>query len=209
MAEHSSPPLRGFLRHLRDRLTAGLLLLVPLLITYWILGFAFRGVDGLLQPLVQEFLDRRIPGLGLVILVVAVYFAGLLASNFVGRSLIHLGQQALLRVPLISTVYDASKQLIESFAGTAKTGFKRVVAIEYPRQGAWALGFLTGTTTDEADNPLGIVYIPTAPTPNSGWVAILPMSQIHDTDLTVQVAMRMILSGGIMAPPRIRKSPAS
>lgn len=144
-----NPAWRAFLRHLRNRLTAGLLLLVPLLITYWILGFAFRGLDGLFGPLLERATGRTIPGLGIILLGILVYLAGLLASNYLGRGIIRTGQSMLMRVPLISTVYDTSKQLIESFSGAKQTGFKRVVLIEYPRSGSWAVGFLTGTTRDD------------------------------------------------------------
>jgi uncharacterized membrane protein len=83
------------------------------------------------------------------------------------------------------------------------------VAIEYPRHGAWALGFLTAIANDEEGVEMGIIYIPTAPSPQSGWVAILPMTQIFDVDLPVSTAMRLILSGGISSPSSIIKAPAS
>ena len=81
--------------------------------------------------------------------------------------------------------------------------------IEYPRVDTWTIGVLTSTTIDENSRVLGVVYIPTAPTPNSGWVAILPMEQVYDTDLSVPIAMRLVLSGGIVAPPQIRKRAAT
>ena len=195
--------------HLARTIGAGLLLLVPVVITYLVLRLLFTSIDDVLQPALEEAFGRRFPGLGAAILVVLVYLAGLVASRVVGRRLIRLGQGLLLRVPVIGSVYSAAKQLIESFSGEAATGFKRVVVIEYPREGLWTIGFLTGTTTDERGQAMGLVYIPTAPTPQSGWVAILPMGQIYDTDLTVGAAMRLVLSGGISAPPRIRKRPAA
>ncbi|MBI4287096.1 MAG: DUF502 domain-containing protein [Chloroflexi bacterium] len=198
-----------FLRHLRRSLTAGLLLLVPVGITYWVLSFTFRFLDGLFDPLAQRVLGKTIPGLGILLLLLLVYLAGLVASNFVGRAIIRAGQGALLRIPLVNTIYNASKQLIESFSGEARQGFKRVVLIEYPRQGVWTLGFLTGTTSDETGMVLGIIYIPTTPTPTSGAMVILPMTDIHDTDLTVQQALGIVFSGGITSPPQIRKVPAA
>jgi len=198
---------RALLLRLRNTLTAGLLLLIPLLITYWILGVAFRGLDGVFGPLIERVLGMKIPGIGIILLVILVYIAGLLAGNFVGRSLIHTGQRMLMRVPLISYIYDTSKQLIESFSGSTKTGFKRVVMIEYPRAGAWAVGFLTSVTRDETGKSLGIVYIPTAPTPNTGWVALLPLEDIYDTDLSVQDALRLTVSAGIVSPAEVRKTP--
>lgn len=197
--------LLPLLRHLRRRLVAGLLLLVPIIITYVVLRMAFNTMDGLLQPVIKAVIGRNIPGGGALGLLVLLYIAGGLATNVLGRWFIALGQALLHRVPVVNTIYSASRQLIESFSGTGATGFKRVVMIEYPRPGTWTIGFLTGLTQDEAGQPLAIVYIPTAPTPNSGWVAILPTRDVYDTDLTVGEAMRLVLSGGIAAPPQLRK----
>ncbi|MBM3941781.1 MAG: DUF502 domain-containing protein [SAR202 cluster bacterium] len=191
--------------HFTRTLGAGLLLLVPVGITYLVLKFLFDAIDGLLQPAIEAFLGRHIPGLGVIIVLLLVYAAGLLSTFFLGRMIIHMSQRLLLRVPIINTVYSSAKQLIESFSGTSDTGFKRVVLIEYPRPGAWTIGFLTSVTKDEDGKTLAIVYIPTAPTPQSGWVAILPMDEVYDTEMPVQMAMRLVLSGGIVSPEYIRK----
>jgi len=193
--------------HFTRTLGTGLLLVVPVGITYLVLKLLFDTIDGILQPGIQALVGRPIQGLGVIIIVLLVYLAGLLGAFFVGKQLIRLIQAILLRVPIFNTVYSAAKQLIESFSGSSSTGFKRVVLIEYPRPGAWTLGFLTGVTKDEHGNPLAIVYIPTAPTPQSGWVAILPVREVYDTEMSVQEAVRMVLSGGIVAPAQINKRP--
>jgi uncharacterized membrane protein len=198
----------GLLRHFRNTLITGLLILVPVVITYWILRFIFESLDGILQPVIRPILGRGIPGVGIAVLVVFIYMMGLVGANVLGKKLIYWGQQLLLKFPIVNFVYSAAKELIESFSGQRTTGLKRVVMIEYPRADVWAIGFLTSTTIDEKGRVLGVVYIPTAPTPNSGWVAILPMEQVYDTDLSVPIAMRMVLSGGIVAPPQIRKRAA-
>lgn len=208
MATPRHRTLRGKIAgHFTKTLGAGLLLLVPVGITYFILKFLFDVVDGILQPAIDPLLGRHIPGLGAIIIVLLVYVAGLLGAFFVGKQLIRLVQGTLLRVPIINSVYSSAKQLIESFSGSSNTGFKRVVLIEYPRPGIWTVGFLTGVTKDEHGHPMAIVYIPTAPTPQSGWVAILPVIDVYDTEMSVQEAVRMVLSGGIVTPPQIPKRP--
>ncbi|MBI2872600.1 MAG: DUF502 domain-containing protein [Chloroflexi bacterium] len=201
--------LRGVRKHLSQTIGTGILLLVPVVITYLVLRLVFTSIDGVLAPWVAQVLGRTpipyIQGLGLVAMVLLIYIAGLVGRNFLGRQIVRGGQQALLRIPVIKTVYSPAKQLIESFSGTGSTGFKRVVMVEYPRVGAWTIGFLTGTTQDETGATLALVYIPTAPTPNSGWVAILPLEDVYDTDLTVPEATRLVLSGGIVSPSRLRK----
>jgi uncharacterized membrane protein len=200
--------LRGRIAgHFTRTLGAGLLLLVPVGITYLVLKFLFDAIDGILQPGIVALLGRRIPGLGAVIIVFLVYLAGLLGAVVIGKQLIRLGQSILLKVPIINTVYSSAKQLIESFSGSSSTGFKRVVMLEYPRTGCWTIGFLTALTRDEHDNTMAIVYIPTAPTPQSGWVAVVPVRDVYDTQMTVQEAMRLVFSGGIVAPTQIRKQP--
>lgn len=186
-------------------MVAGLLLLVPVVLTYMLLRLLFNFVDGILQPLFRTFLGGELPGVGLASLIALVYVAGLFGANFLGKRLVKLGQATLLRVPIIGSVYSSARQLIESFSGSSTTGFKRVVLIEYPGPGIWTVGFLTSITTDETGKSLGLIYIPTAPTPNSGWVAIVPVENIYDTDLTVPVAMRLVFSGGIVTPGRIMK----
>ena len=191
--------------HLRRTTLAGLVILVPVGLTYMVLSFLFTAIDGVLQPIITGISDRQLTGLGVLILLLLMYGFGLLGRSFLGRRLISFGQQALLKTPVVGAVYSSARQLIESFSSGSETGFKRVVMIEHPRKGAWSIGFLTGLTEDESGDALSIVYIPTAPTPNSGWVAVLPSEDVYDTDLTVQTAMKLVLSGGITSPPRIRK----
>ena len=143
----------------------------------------------------------------MVAILLVTYLLGLLATNVFGSRIIQKGEWLLLRIPLFRSVYATSKQLIESFSGTTTTGFKRVVAIEFPRPNAWVIGFLTGTTLDEHAHRWAIIYIPTAPMPNSGWVNLIPLEQVYDTNLSVQAAMSMVLSGGIRAPAKVIKTP--
>jgi uncharacterized membrane protein len=202
---------------IKKYIVTGLLFLLPIAITYAVLQFLFNTIDGVVQPSLQRLLNHLYPGLGnkvvpgsgIIILVIFVYLAGILGSNIMGRWLGKFIQKFFLRVPIVSVIYSTAKQLIESFAGEGSTGFKRVVIFEYPRIGCWTIGFLTNFTKDENDKLMALVYIPTAPTPNSGWLSIVPAEDIYDTDLSVQEAMRMVLSGGTVAPLQLKKRPIS
>lgn len=210
-------PSRGFLGRSRDRFNVhvrrtvltGTLLLVPVALTYLILKFIFDVVNGVLQPSVQWVLGQfgvewRLPGAGLAVAVVLIYVAGFLVANALGLRIAEKAQDALLRVPLIGNIYSASRKLVESFSpGRGETGFKRVVMLQYPRVGYWSIGFLTAITVSESEE-YAVVYIPTAPLPNSGWVAVVPVAEVYDTDLTVQGAMQIVFSGGIVTPEEIR-----
>jgi uncharacterized membrane protein len=191
--------------HLTRTVGTGLLILVPVMIAYLVLRLLFDAIDGILQPGVEAIVGRKIPGLGAVIILILIYVVGLVGAFFAGKWLIRLGQNVLSKVPVIGVVYSSARQLIESFSGSSTTGFKRVVLIEYPRAGTWTVGFLTGMTSDESGKTLALVYIPNAPIPNSGLVFMLPVQDVYDTDLSVQQALHLVLSGGIVAPPQIRK----
>lgn len=187
---------------------AGLLILIPVVITYLVLKILFDAIDGVLNPTIVGLTKREIPGLGLIALIVLIYLSGLLSANLLGRKLIGFSQSLLLRTPIVRAIYSSARLLIESFSGSSTTGFKRVVMIEHPRKGIWSIGFLTGMTKNERDQQLAIVYIPTAPTPNSGFVALLPLKEVRDTDLSVQTAMSLVLSGGISTPAKINSAPS-
>ncbi len=198
--------------HTRRVFLAGLILLVPVALAYLALRFVFDTVDGILQPGIEKLLalfnfDIHIPGLGVLLFVVIIYTLGLLGTNVLGRRYIRLMQAGFLKIPLFRIIYAPAKLLLESFSGSGTSGFKRAVLIEYPRATLWAVGFLTAITTDEQGQQFALVYIPTAPTPQSGWVAMVPAQDVYDCDLTVQQALNLVLSGGILTPALIKKKP--
>ena len=202
-------------KHIRRTFIAGSLLLIPVGLTYLVLRMMFDLVDGVLQPPIRAVLETwglgswAIPGLGVVATILLIYLSGFFFANTLGRTLVGWSQGLVLRVPLIGTVYQATRKLVESFSGSGGTGFKRVVMVQYPRAGAWSIGFLTGTTTRDNDLVLAIVYIPTAPLPNSGWVALIPIEEVYDVDLSIQAAMQLVFSGGIISPISIKSTKLS
>ena len=193
--------------HIRATLIAGVLILVPVAITYLLVMWVFNNIDGLLQPIIEEITDRHIPGLGFLVLLIIVYFLGLIWTKRLGRRTIRTLQLFLLKIPLIGAIYGPARKLIESFTGESTAGFKRVVVVEYPKQGTWMIGFLTGISNVVPGTTMGVIYLPTAPTPNSGWVAMVPIQNIYDTTMTVREAMSMVLSGGISSPVQIDLKP--
>ena len=191
------------LGHLRRVMTAGLIIVVPLAITFWVLRLVFNLMDGFLGPVIEDRIGRDVPGIGIVAMLLLVYLTGQLweLSNL-GKRIIGAVQKWLLSIPIVGAVYNPARRLIDSFSGTSESGFKRVVLIEYPKAGAWMIGFLTATTMTK-DGEMGVVYVPTAPTPNSGWVGVVPIDGVYDVDMSVQQAMTMVLSGGIVTPGEI------
>lgn len=199
--------------HLRRSLIAGSLVLVPVALTYLVLKFIFDIVDSVLSPGIRWVFNQyfgvewSVPGAGFILAILVIYLSGFIAANTLGLKLTRLIQNAVLKTPVIGSIYSAARKLVESFSpGSGQTGFKRVVMLQYPREGYWSMGFLTAITTSGGQQ-FAIVYIPTAPLPNSGWVAIVPVSEVYDTDLDVQDAMQLVFSGGIVSPESIQSGP--
>ncbi|MBI4329312.1 MAG: DUF502 domain-containing protein [Chloroflexi bacterium] len=191
--------------HLEQTFLAGLLLVIPVAATLTVLVFLFMVIDGLLQPWISFLVGQRIPGVGLLVLLLLIYLVGLFTANVLGRRLVTFAQESLLRVPLVNTFYAAAKGLAEVLTRINQTsGGRRVVLLEFPRLGSWTIGFRMGTTKGAAGEPMAVVYIPSVPTPQTGWVAILPVDQVYDTDLTFQEAMAFVFSAGAVTPASLK-----
>jgi len=190
--------------HLLKRyFVSGLLVTVPVIITYFVLRFLFNALDSLLKPLVYDFLGYNIPGLGAVVTILLVLLVGILAANFVGARLFHLGDRVLVRMPVVRIVYSAAKQLVNSLLASGPRAFSEVVMIEYPRKGIYAIGFLAHYNRlrrDDVDSDLALVFIPSTPTPFSGMVVAVPVEDIHKLDIGVEEAIKILVSVGIAAP---------
>ena len=191
-------------QHISRMILAGFLIMIPFVLTYMFAKFLVDIIDGVLAPYISLFFGgKRIYGLGVLALMIVVYIVGLLSTRYFGQKIGDAIQNFVLRMPVVGSLYSSARRLIESLAGTKdddSTGFKRVVMIEHPRRGMWCIGFLTSIIQVAKSQKMATVYIPTAPTPNSGFVVIVPYNEINDTDLSVQEAMSMVLSGGIIAP---------
>jgi uncharacterized membrane protein len=193
--------------HLRTTMVVGLFLLIPVALSFVVLRFLFVALDEILQPWLRLVLPLPLPGAGIIIIVMLVYVAGLVGGNFLGRRVIRFVQSGIQRVPIVNAIYSTSRQLIDSFSGSTDVGFKKVVVVEYPGPRLFCIGFETGSCTNELGEKWALVYIPTAPLPNSGWIALIPQENVYDSDMTVQAAMKMVLSMGITGPDAINRVP--
>lgn len=186
---------------IRARLLAGLVVIVPLLLTAWVIRFLFNGLDGWLRPIEERYLGRHIPGTGVLATFVLVYLAGLLVTNLGGRHLLRWAEWLLSRLPLIGDVYGSSKQIMETISNPGGLGFRQVVAFDFPRPGVRALGFVTNETRDENGERLLAVFMPTTPNPTSGYLLLMRAGETTETSLTVDQALKMLVSGGVVVPP--------
>lgn len=186
---------------------SGVLVVVPLILTYMVLKFLFDAVDGLLQPLLHHVVGRYIPGLGVLTTLLLIVLAGFFTRNFVGARLYRLGEGLLVRMPLIRPIYSATKQLLEAIALPSEESFKEVALVEYPRRGAYALCFvakrisieLKGETSDHVT-----VFVPSTPTPVSGIVLVVPAADILSVNMTVEEGVKFLVSGGVASPSTLQ-----
>ena len=203
MEKKSQKQTSGLLRHLGTTFLAGILVAIPLVATYFVLRFLFVALDGIFQPVVKFFLGRSLPGVGLVALIILVYLLGLIAANVIGRTLIRWFDAGMSRTPVIKYVYSAAKQVVDSFRRLQGVPFKKVVIVEFPKVGMYSLAFVTGQPVDFKGEKKVPPFIPHTPNPMTGFLVLLSAEQIIDTDMSIEDAMKMVLSGGLLSPETI------
>ena len=186
--------------HVRRHLTAGLLVLVPVVVTVAVVRFVFNLVDDASQPLAERLVGRVVPGLGLALTIVVIWLTGALSTNLIGKKFLELFGRLLENLPLVKTVYTASKQLVEALSPGGRRAFQRVVLVEFPQKGTFALGFVTGNGIGTLGTGTLSIYVPTALNPTSGFLIFAKESDILDPRLTVEEAIKLVVSGGVVRP---------
>jgi len=193
-------------KKIRTHFLAGILVILPIGLTVWIFVWIFTGIDDFIQRIViRPIFGHEITGVGFAITVVLIYVVGLIASNVVGRRLIRYGESLLAKVPIARTLYTAFKQILGSFSEPRQTGFMQVVLVEFPRRGTRTIGFITNEQSDESGRKLLNVFIPTSPNPTSGFLQILDEDEVIRTNISVDAALKMVVSGGRMSPKEVQE----
>lgn len=205
------PPQISVRRHLRGYFFAGILITAPIAITFYLAWLIIEWIDSKVTPLVppiynpETYLPFSIPGLGLIIVCIALTLIGALTAGMLGRFWVRTSERILNRMPVIRSVYSAIKQIFETVLSNKSNAFREVVLFEYPRRGSWAMGFITGTTEgeiqDSTEDDVVNVFLPTTPNPTSGYLLFLPRRELVVLSMTVEEGIKMIVSGGIVTPP--------
>ncbi len=215
---------RATSRFVRNTFLTGLLILIPLVATYLLVAFLFDLLSGagapimrtLFSPLQQLesfwWLAPITPVANTVLALAIIFLLGLVGTNFIGRRILEAVNTLILRLPLVSSVYSAVKQMVETFQGPSGS-FQRVVLLQYPRKGMWVMGLVA---TERADT-LGLsstsqilsVFIPTTPNPTSGFLVMVPPDEVVEVDYTVEEAFKFIVSSGIVGQPFVQKAAVS
>jgi uncharacterized membrane protein len=194
---------------MRKYLMAGLLVWLPLGVTVLVINFLIETFDQVLILLPSayrpdELLGYHIPGFGLLMTAVVILVTGVIAANYLGEKIVGFWEGLLSRIPLVRSIYSAVKQVTEAFVGSEQS-FQKAYLIEYPRRGTWTLAFQTSTKTGEAQYKTGLssvinVFVPTTPNPTSGFFLMVSQDDLVPLDMSVEQALKMIISGGVVVP---------
>ncbi|MBC3806932.1 DUF502 domain-containing protein [Undibacterium seohonense] len=194
---------------MRKYFITGLLILVPLAITAWVLHAVISTMDQSLLLLPEQWrpealIGFRIPGLGAVLTVLIIFVTGLLTKNFIGNYVVAAWEALLNRIPIVNSIYSSVKQVSDTLFSSSGNAFSKAVLIEYPRQGSWTIAFLTGKPSGDVEKHLGAdfisVYVPTTPNPTSGYFLIIPKKDAIELDMSVDTALKYVVSMGVVAP---------
>ena len=188
----------------------GLLIWVPLVITGWVLSLIVSTLDQSLRLLPtsihpQTLVGFAIPGAGAVLTLLMILLTGLLAANFIGQKLVVWWEKLLARIPVVNSVYNSVKQVSDTLFSPNGNAFRKALLVQYPREGSWTVAFLTGAPGGDIVNHLEgehvSVYVPTTPNPTSGFFLMMPAKDVVELDMTVDEALKYIISMGVVAPP--------
>lgn len=203
---------KSLVRIIRTYFLAGLLAFAPIGITFWAIAWIITRLDNLLLPRVIQWIDPSLdqppdlpPLVGALFTFVVILLAGVIVRHFFGQELVRIWERLLKRVPVARTIYGGVKQLFEALVQTGETSFNRVVVIEYPRKGLYALAFTTGMTRGPLhralpDERLVNCFLPTTPNPTSGFYLLVPEEDLTEVDLSVEDAFKVIMSAGMVTP---------
>jgi uncharacterized membrane protein len=187
----------------------GLLIWVPLVITVWVLSVIVNTLDQSLHLLPEAVHPRNlvgfpIPGVGALLTLLIILLTGLLATNFIGQKLVIWSERLLARIPVVNSVYNSVKQVSDTLFSSSGNAFRKALLVQYPRQGSWTIAFQTGKPGGDVLNHLGgeyvSVYVPTTPNPTSGFFLMMAKSDVIELDMTVDEALKYIISMGVVAP---------
>jgi len=184
---------------IKTRIFAGLLAIVPIAVTFWILKFLFNFLDSLASPFLKK-VGIEIPGLGIILTLLFIFVLGLFITNVLGKTLFNWGEKILAKLPIVNTIYNTIKQITSAFSGSTVKSFEQVIFIQYPREGLWTMCFVTNQSKNENGDTFYHVFVPTTPNPTSGVFIVIPKKDAIHPDISVENGLKAIISGGILDP---------
>ncbi len=183
---------------LRRIFLAGIFTVIPVYVTMVVIQILLRFMDNILAPVVERVIGFRIPGLGLVLVVLFLFILGLAVTNILGRGMINMLERFVMKIPVVSSIYSTIKQIVQTFSPDKRGAFQKVIWLEYPRRGVWSLGFVTGKSASSDGTAYYNVFIATTPNPTSGLVILIPQAESVEAGMTVEEGFKFLISGGMI-----------
>jgi uncharacterized membrane protein len=203
---------------IRKYFITGLLILVPLAITLWVLNLIIGTMDQSLLLLPPRWRPEalfgfHVPGIGTILTLLIIFFTGLATRNFIGNQVLRVWEGMLIRIPVVNSIYSSVKQVSDTLFSSSGNAFRKAVLVEYPRQGSWTIAFLTGVPGGDVKNHLVgdyiSIYVPTTPNPTSGFFLMIPRADAIELNMNVDEALKYIVSMGVVAPEFFEKKRAA
>jgi uncharacterized membrane protein len=191
--------MNSITQNIRSKIFAGIAALLPLYLTFFLLKFLFETLERMSAPMLEK-IGVEIPGLGIVLTLLLIFFLGVLVTNFLGRKIFELGERFVTKVPIVNTVYSTLKQITETFTKGTSDTFEGAVYIQYPREGLWTMAFISGESKSKDGIPYYHLFVPTTPNPTSGFFLMIPQADARATGMSVEEGLKTIISGGMLAP---------
>ncbi|MDQ9168963.1 DUF502 domain-containing protein [Oxalobacteraceae bacterium R-40] len=199
---------------MRKYFITGLLILVPLAITLWVLNLIISTLDQSLLLLPERWQPRvligyEFPGVGTVLTLLVIFLTGLATRNIIGKQVVYVWELLLARIPIVNSIYSSVKQVSDTLFSSSGNAFRKALLVQYPRHGSWTIAFLTGTPGGDVKNHLQgdyvSVYVPTTPNPTSGFFLMMPRADTIELDMSVDQALKYIVSMGVVAPEHLEQ----
>lgn len=202
----------GRFSRLRSNFLTGIVVIAPVALTIWLVWSVVGWIDGVILPFVprtfqpETYIGINLRGVGVVIFLVFTVFIGWIAKGWIGRSLIRWGERAVLRMPVVRTIYSGVKQIAETVFNQSERSFEKACLFEYPRKGIWAIGFIStdakGEVAEKSQTAGGLVgvFVPTTPNPTSGFLLFFPKDDVIELDMSVEQAAKLVISAGLVYP---------
>jgi uncharacterized membrane protein len=192
-------------RRSKNYFLSGILVVIPIVITIFVVKAIFTFLDELLLPYLMPQLGYWVPGIGIIITFAGIYLIGILVTNFIGRKFVSLGEKIVLNIPVAKSIYGSVKQIMETFSFKTEDSGKKVVMVEYPKENVWSIGLINGEINHPASQEkLYNILIIAAINPTSGFFILVPQRKVVHLNISVEEAMKWIVSGGIVIPEQYK-----
>jgi len=190
-------------QNVKTAFISGLLVAIPLGITIFTFQFIFGFIDNIFGRYIREILPFYIPGIGFIATFLIIFLLGAFVNHWLGKKMFERIEKRLSKLPILWSLYTVSRQIVEIIGSSRRKEFQKVIFLQYPAEGIWTIGFVTGQSLAADGMRMYNVFVPTTPNPTSGYMVFIPWEDAVDTRLTIEEGLKMLISGGMVSPPRM------